>query len=69
MAAPTHYVKVKVEIKYTVVEIHEPESKPIKESRNQWTEVVKTEIPGPISQDNFVMRKHAVLGTIEASGL
>ena len=65
MAAATHYLKVKVEIKYTVVEIHEPGTKPDKESRNQWVEKVKTEHPDPITLDDFVLMKHAVLGSIE----
>ena len=66
MVAPasTHYLKVKVEIKYTVVEINDL-AKPDKESRNQWTEKVQTEHPDPITLDDFVLMKHAVLGSIE----
>jgi len=63
--AATHYLKVKVEIKYTVTECEDTE-KPYKESRNQWTEIVKTKVPNPITSDNFDLMKHAILGTIEA---
>jgi len=65
MAAATHYLQVKVEIKYTVTECKDTE-KPDKESRNQWTEIVKTQVPEPIPLDDFVLMKHAILGTIEA---
>ena len=65
MAVPTHYVDVKVEIKYTVTAVKDL-AKPYKESRNQWTDIVKTEVGEPITQEDFVMMKHAILGTIEA---